>query len=199
MRLAEVEVEGLRLSVPESVYPPELDTALMLRRLRGIDLAGRRVLDLCTGSGALAVAAALLGAREVIATDINPACELAVRLNSERYGVRIEFKLGDLFRPVEGERFNLITINPPYLAEEPRDLASAAWAGGPRGRRIIDRFVLEVGGHLRPGGEALLLQAESNGLSETLELAREVGLRAEPVMSEKVAFDRLWVVRITHP
>jgi len=199
MRWLEVEVEGLRIRVPESVYPPELDTALMLRCLRSAQPAGKRVLDVGTGSGALAVAAALWGASEVVATDVNPLCELAVQVNSQRYGVQVEFRLGDLFQPVRGERFELITFNPPYLAEEPRDLASAAWAGGPRGRRLIDRFVEGVGEHLTPGGAALLLQAESNGLDETLNLARRLGLLVTPVGSQKVAFDRLWVLRISLP
>jgi len=193
-------VEGLRLAVPDTVYPPAEDSALMVRVLGQVDLRGKSVLDIGTGTGVLAIAAALSGARSVVATDINPVSREAVEINSARYGVVIEFRLGDLFEPVIGESFDVVLFNPPYLPEEPNpdDAATLAWAGGlPRGRRLIDRFLAELREHLSPRGVALLLQAENNGLEETLARAAAAGLWAVPCESTRVAFDELWVLEIT--
>lgn len=198
--MREIIVEGLRLIVPDTVYPPAEDSALMVRSLRQLDLRGKIVLDVGTGTGVLAIAAALAGAERVIATDINPSSRMAVEVNSSRYSVVVEFRIGDLFEPVQGETFDVVLFNPPYLPEEPypNDYASLAWAGGlPRGRRLIDRFLAGLREHMNPNGLALLLQTENNGLEETFARASAARLWALPWQSTKVAFDRLWVLKIT--
>lgn len=73
-------------------------TRLCLQLLQRLDLAGRTVLDAGTGSGILAIAAARLGAREVVAVDRDPDALVAARANAQRNGVAevITFRLGDL-------------------------------------------------------------------------------------------------------
>jgi release factor glutamine methyltransferase len=113
-----------------------------------------RVLDLGTGSGICALAAARRAAR-VTAVDINPAavrCLEANALVNELQG-RVDAHHGDLFSPVQGQRFDLVFFNPPFLLGEPRDARDAAW----RGAGVAEAFAAELELHLRPNGMALLL------------------------------------------
>jgi len=118
---------------------------MLIRHLRQARLAaGARVLDLCTGSGVLAIAAAMDGATEVTAVDISRRAVLAVRLNARLNGVSVEARRGDLFGPLGDRRFDLIMSNPPYLPGDigqlPQRGLARAWEGGPSGRVFIERI-----------------------------------------------------------
>ncbi|NPA86422.1 MAG: methyltransferase [Candidatus Diapherotrites archaeon] len=144
----------MRIRVLPGVYPPSEDTFFLASRLEEIPLDGARVLDLGTGSGYLAVLAALRGAR-VTAVDIQPKAILNARLNARLNDVRISTRLSDLFENVRG-RFDVVVFNPPYLSpwEEVND---PAWDGGVP---TILRFLEEVEEYLAPGGRYLLVLEE---------------------------------------
>ncbi len=149
-------------------------------RERGL-ARGAGVLDLFTGSGVLAVAAALEGAREVTAVDLSRRAVLTARLNARRNGVgeRVRTLRGDLFAPLGDRRFDLITANPPYLpgAGAPRG-AARAWEGGSDGRVLVDRLCDGARERLVPGGTLLLMQSSLTGERETLERLAAAGLDA---------------------
>ncbi len=121
------------------------------------------VLDLCTGSGCLAIMAALqFGAAEVDAVDLSPrALEVAARnLALHQLADRIELHEGDLFEPVGQRRYDLIITNPPYVAaaevaafpEEYRHEPQMAHLGGEDGLDLVRRILDRAGAHLNPGG-----------------------------------------------
>jgi release factor glutamine methyltransferase len=147
-------------------------------------LRGARALDLCTGSGALAVAAARGGASEVVAVDVSRRAVAAARLNAALNRVRVRVLRGSLFAPVRGERFDAIVSNPPYLPasreEAPRGL-ERAWEAGPDGRSLLDRIVAESPPHLRPGGVLWLVQSSVCGIGLTLERLTGAGLHPHVV------------------
>jgi release factor glutamine methyltransferase len=145
---------------------------------------GVSVLDLGTGSGHLALVAALAGA-SAVAIDVSRRAVLSVRLNALINGVRVTALRGDLFAPVAGRRFDVIVSNPPYLPQPDvalpqRGLARAIDAG-PRGRAFLDRICAQVGQHLKPGGVLLLVQSSVCGERETIEALSERGLETEVV------------------
>jgi release factor glutamine methyltransferase len=144
-----------------------------------------RVLDLCTGSGLLAVVAARHGAREVVAIDVSRLAVIAARLNGRFNGVKVHAVQGDLFSPVRGQRFDLIVSNPPYLPSDtdelPRRGRSRAWEAGRHGRALIDRICTEVTGHLNPSGVFLLVHSSVCGERETVGALCERGLNASVV------------------
>ncbi len=72
-------------------------------------------LDLCTGSGILAIAAARSGCATVTAVDTSRWAVLVAALNGALNGVRIDSRRGDLYEPLRGRRFDLIVSNPPYV------------------------------------------------------------------------------------
>ena len=135
------------------------------------------MLDLCTGGGSLAILAArVFPNARIEAVDVSPgALEVAAR-NVEEHGLqdRIALKQGDLFAPVEGERFDLILTNPPYvdaaaIAGFPPEYAAEpvlAHAGGADGLDIVRRILREAPKHLTAGGT---LVCEVGGARAALE------------------------------
>ncbi len=111
---------GLDLYVDESVLIPRPETELLcehvLSWLKTSNLASPAVLDLCTGSGALAVAIASHAPTAVVsAADISPAAIDTARKNAHMHNTCIAFYQGDFFHAVEGKEFDLIVCNPPYI------------------------------------------------------------------------------------
>ena len=123
----------------------------------------RRVLDLCTGSGCLAVLAALAFPRTKIdAVDLSAGALALARRNvaSHRLADRIALHRGDLFEPVDGERYDLIISNPPYvdasgmaaLPPEYRHEPRLALAAGDDGLDLVRRILDQAGRHLAKKG-----------------------------------------------
>ncbi len=168
--LGEHEFWGLPLFVDPSVLVPRPDTETVIEVARTL-LADRaapcRALDLCTGSGAIALGLAKeLPAAQVIATDVSAeAVAIAIR-NIERNGFsdRVSVRQGDLFAPVADESFDLIASNPPYIAShiiatlspEVRREPVLALDGGADGLVFYDRILAGAMAHLSPGGALLV-------------------------------------------
>jgi release factor glutamine methyltransferase len=150
---------------------------------------GAAGLDLCTGSGVLAVAAARHGCREVTAVDVSGKAVLAARWNARLNGVRIRSVRGDLFEPVRGRSFDLIVSNPPYVpsptGELPQRGLARAWEAGSDGRVFLDRICAEAGAHLRPGGVMLLVHSSVCGEQATLSALSESGLSARVALRHR--------------
>jgi len=126
----------------------------------------KRVLDLCTGSGCLAILAALAFPRaRVDAVDLSAGALAVARRNvaSHRLGDRITLHRGDLFQPVARQRYDLILSNPPYvdaggmatLPPEYRHEPRMALAAGQDGLDLVRRILAEAPRHLRRGGGLL--------------------------------------------
>ncbi len=175
----------MRLLPLPGVFQPPSDSYMLADQLRrerlGPDVS---VLDLCTGSGHLAIVAALAGA-STVAIDVSRRAILSVRVNALLNGVRVRALRGDLFAPVANRRFDVIVSNPPYLPHPDEDLPHRGLAraidAGPRGRAFIDRICAQVGEHLRPGGVLLLVHSSVCGERETLEALAARGLEADVV------------------
>jgi release factor glutamine methyltransferase len=124
-------------------------------------VAQRRVCEIGTGSGAIALFAARLGAQEIIATETegDALAQATARAFSLEYGDRITFRQGSLWVPLEGERFDLVLANLPHFPAQVLHLPGRlpSWgAGGDDGRRLLDPFLAGLKAHLTPGGYALL-------------------------------------------
>jgi release factor glutamine methyltransferase len=154
----------LELQVDDRVLVPRPETELVVDRALVL-LAGAeapRVLDVGTGSGAIAlsVASELPGAL-VTATDVSDGALEVARSNAERLGIDVEFVHGDLLDGVAGRRFAAILSNPPYITQA--DLPSAdpevrefepqlATVAGPDGREIYQRLLGPARDLLEPEG-----------------------------------------------
>ncbi|MFD8077832.1 HemK2/MTQ2 family protein methyltransferase [Streptomyces sp. NPDC059718] len=171
------------LLCPPGVYHPQDDTLLLedaLKRERLADDA--EVLDLGTGTGALALTAAERGAAQVTAVDASLSAVCATRVNARLNGLRVEVLRGDLTAPVTGRRFDLITANPPYVpsprADPPARGRARAWDAGSDGRALLDRVCSDAPPLLTPGGVLLLVHSGLCGVERTVGRLRRAGLRA---------------------
>lgn len=157
---------GHEFLADERALIPRQDTELLCER--AILRAGRgtpRVLDLCTGGGALAVSIKLNSpGAQVWASDLSAAALSLAAQNARRLGAQVEFLQGDLFAPVEGMRFDLIACNPPYLSaedmqalqKEVRYEPAMALYGGRDGLDFYRRLAEEAPAYLQEGGWLLL-------------------------------------------
>jgi release factor glutamine methyltransferase len=175
----------VKLVTLPGVFSPISDSWMLADALRRETLwEGSRVLDLCTGSGVLAITGAQRGACAT-AVDVSRRAVWTVRINARLNGVRVQALRGRLFEPVRHERFDCIVSNPPYVPSTsdalPRTGARRAWDAGRDGRVLLDRIIDEAPRHLRPGGVVLLTHSTLIGEQETLDRLRAAGLRAEVV------------------
>jgi len=163
--VGEREFYGLRLAVSPAVLVPRPDTEVLVDwALRC--LAGRirpRVLDLGTGSGAIAVSVAHARPDAIVtATDIDAAALEMARANARTHGVALELLHGPWWQPVAGRCFELILSNPPYIAADDPHLPALAHeprhALTPGGDGLDALRVLTAGApaHLAPGGQLLV-------------------------------------------
>lgn len=138
-----VSVLGLDLFVPDTVLDPVAFKTgpCLARAVRAYAQEGSTVLDVGTGSGVVALYAASLGAR-AFATDLNPAAVRATRVNAMLNGLEVDVREGDLFAPFEGQRFDVVTFNPPFFQGapdgHPLDLALKDRPGLPTLRRFAE-------------------------------------------------------------
>ena len=160
------EFWSLPLKVTRDVLIPRPDTETLVSA--ALDLlpdpeTEATVLDLGTGSGAVALAIAQERPRaHLVATDISQAALEIARENADIHGVgdRIRWALGGLFRPVAGQRFDLVVSNPPYVAENqrselPPELAhepEEALFSGEDGTEMLAELIAQVNDALVPGG-----------------------------------------------
>lgn len=189
------EFYSLDFQVQPGVLIPRPDTETLVLEL--IESARQqpapRILDVGTGSGCIAVTAAVhLPAARITAVDLSAEALQTARHNAARHGVeeRIRFLQGDLFEPLksgtapeQGEPFDFIVSNPPYVAEEewkqlPEDIRryepALALRGGKDGLDIIRRLIAEAPQFLAPQGR-LLFELSPEQDSDILALLNEAG------------------------
>jgi release factor glutamine methyltransferase len=168
---------GLDFEISRETLIPKVDTELfvdiVLEELARSPLPSEpRVLELCTGSGCIAVSLVRrLPGASIVATDVSEGALAVARRNVQRYGVgdRIELGLGDMWEPVEalaaGRPFDLILSNPPYIPTKEisgmgRHVAEhephLALDGGTDGLDLHRRILDGATDHLSPGGRLFL-------------------------------------------
>jgi release factor glutamine methyltransferase len=185
------EFYGRSFRVDKRVLVPRPDTEILvevaLERLRGRDLGGH-VVDLCTGSGCVAVTLKLeRPTLTVDATDLSEGAVAVARDNAQRLGAvwNVRFAVGDLFAPLGRPRadYDLVVANPPYIAtaeiptlqpdirdHEPH----LALDGGPDGLVLVRRIAEEAPAWLVPGG-ALAMEIGAGQAAEVEQILRAHG------------------------
>jgi len=190
----------------DGVYPPQHDSQLLIDMLEKTELAqGRRVLDLCTGSGVVAIAAADFGAASVTAFDICPHAVHRSRGNAVQAGVAIDVLEGSCSGALDYAPFDVIVSNPPYVPTPPAGdtevipmTAGPAWAwnAGVDGRMVLDPLCESAAGLLAPGGSMLLVQSTLSGVEKSVNALRATGLDAEVIASQLVPFGPVLSARV---
>lgn len=184
----EREFYGLRFRVDGRVLIPRPDTETLvevaLARTSHVSLSMRQ-LDLCTGSGCVAIAMAKKRpTAKVWASDISAEALAVARDNALRLGAyNVAFVQGDLFAPIGARRFDVVTANPPYIPTAEIETLQAdikdfeprvALDGGADGLDLVRRIVAEAPDHLVPGG-VLAMEIGAGEAPSTQALLEERG------------------------
>jgi len=196
------EFFGRPFRVDPRVLVPRPETELLLEAALAALPAGGRALDLCTGSGCLALSLALErpGAR-VVATDVSEDALAVARENAAALGAVVELASGDLWAAVHGdERFDVVVSNPPYipakelagLSREVRREPCIALDGGEDGLAVLRRIVAGAPARLVPGG-ALCLEMHESHLDALPRLCREAGFASAEARRDLAGLPRLTV------
>lgn len=182
----------------EGVYAPQQDSHLLVESMNQTGLIpGRRVADLCTGSGVVAIGAAEQGAAAVTAFDICPRAVRCARANALAAGVEVEVHLGSWARAIEFGPFDVVVCNPPYVPHGPGDDAEDipahvgpawAWNAGHDGRLVLDPLCTSASDLLDDGGAMLVVQSEFSGVERSLEALRDTGLIAKVIAEQYIPF-----------
>ncbi len=227
--IGHVEFHGLRLNVGKGVLIPRPETELMVEEaIKLIHAAARQqslfgakpaeaqddsrisILDLCTGSGCIALALAHeIGRAAVIGVDSSESALSYARRNAEENWIdNVTYLQGDLFGPLDsGSRFDLIISNPPYIRSGDIDKLQveirkfeplAALDGGEDGLGFYRRIFREAPGFLKDGG-MLILEAGAEQSDDIRQLASEAGFSDFGFIRDYAGIERIFIGRILAP
>lgn len=165
------------------VYQPQADTGLLADALALEDIGPHTdLLEIGTGTGALALHAAHRGAR-VTAVDVSWRAVATARLNAWKLRLPLRVLHGDFATRTAGRSFDVVVSNPPYVPAPGSRLPShgpeRAWDAGFDGRAVIDRICADAPALLRPGGVLLMVHSGMCGAGETLDRLTGEGMTAE--------------------
>jgi release factor glutamine methyltransferase len=193
-------IAGLRLTIRPTVYDPRYyrAPAYFAEFIGGLELSGKIVADLGTGSGLQALAAARAGARRVVAIDVNPNAALTAADNARAngFGNRVLALASNLFTAIApGPHFDVIVANLPFCAAEAWDLADRAWRAGAEYRDIASIFE-QAHERLAPGGVVYLIMSSLSDLAVLGDLIRRAGFRAQIAARRAVFLEALIIYEL---
>ena len=190
-----IRYHGMEFHTCEKVYEPAEDTFLLADNL--LVRQSDKVLEIGTGTGIISIIASKK-TENVIAIDINKYAVECAQKNAKINQTPIDVRLGDLFGPVEDEKFDLILFNTPYLPTDEDEMVNdeleAAWDGGKDGRSVIDRFIKDLSTHLNPRGHVQLVQSSLSNVEETIGKLMEMNFEVTITASERFFFEEVVVL-----
>ncbi|HLC48102.1 MAG TPA: HemK2/MTQ2 family protein methyltransferase [Candidatus Norongarragalinales archaeon] len=198
---------GLNLTIPKSVYFPHEDSFLLADAAKAN--ATGRVLDFGCGSGIAGIYAASSSAvKELVFSDISKAALECAKSNIKRNksfpcgcASKAKFIECDLFANLNGEKFDTILFNPPYLPtskeEKLKGKINAAFDGGIDGRKVVDRFLAQFPKHLEKGGVLLYLDSSVTNSRKTEKWLKEAGFSIKILSSQRFFFEELRVLKVS--
>ncbi len=204
--IGHVEFHGLFIRVGKGVLIPRPETELLVEEvIRTVKSDSRTLLDLCTGTGCIALSLARqFPEAQVYGTDLSKKALEYARKNAETNRVKnVRFVQGSLFGPVKGRTFDIITANPPYirtgeietLQREVRDWEPvAALDGGSDGMDFYRAILASAGSHLNPGG-FIFLELGYDQAEGVKEIARNEGFREITVINDYAGIGRILKAR----
>lgn len=162
-----VKCDSPALQLWKRVFPLHDDESLLLARWAEVE-HGDRVLEIGTGAGIAALKLAAQGADKVIATDINPRVGDYFAFNAELNGLagKVEYVHSDIFAGVDGERFDVIVSNPPFVPVPQEARYFLHSDGGPFGTSVLKRLAAGWRNHMLPGGRLYAMAMSLGSSSE---------------------------------
>jgi release factor glutamine methyltransferase len=191
---------GFRLVIRPTVFHPRwfITSEFFASFIGRLDLSGKRVADVGTGSGILALAAVRAGAAHVTAVDVNPKAALTAAENARANGyddhcVALCSNLLSALAPAA--LFDVIISSPPSFPGEPRDIADRAWHAGPNYRDVAPLFD-QARERLAPGGRVYFLVSSDSDLDLFSALIIKARFRARLVAERSILIESLIIYEL---
>jgi methylase of polypeptide subunit release factors len=191
---------GFRLTVRPTVFHPRffISSERFAGFIDNLDLKGKRVIDVGTGTGILALAAARAGAANVVAADINPnaARNAAENARANGLGERVAGVCSNLLSALAPlPLFDVILSSPPKHAGEPRNLADRGWKAGPAYRDVAALFE-QARQRLKPGGRLYVMVSSDSDLDLFGKLIDKAGFRASLAREYSIFIESLIIYEL---
>ncbi|MBQ9942557.1 MAG: peptide chain release factor N(5)-glutamine methyltransferase [Christensenellaceae bacterium] len=191
---------GMPFAVSRAVLIPRQDTELLAEEaiLKAEAMGAKTGLDICTGSGCVAVSLAKYTAMAVVGSDISPEALAVAKANGKKNGVDVKWRLSDLFADIPG-CYDIITANPPYVTEEEyaglmaevRDYEPKLALTAPNaGLALYEKLIPGANAKLNPGGW-LLCEIGCSQAQAVAELFAAAGYRDVQVKKDLAGLDRV--------
>lgn len=194
------EFMGLKFYVTSDVLCPRQDTEVLVERVLEKITEGAKVLDLCTGSGCIAISIAKLSGASVTATDISEKALAVAEKNARENGIGVHFYKGDLYQALSTEeKYDIIVSNPPYIKTDVIETLEAevkdyepriALDGTADGLAFYRRIIAGAGDYLNPGGQIFFEIGYDQG-AEVSELLADNGFSDISVIKDYGGNDRV--------
>ncbi len=206
-----LEIGSIKIKTSDKVYIPEEDSFLLMKNL--VDVNNKTVLDIGCGTGIQSINALKKGAKLVVGIDINP---LAVKLSLKNARLnncdlkRIFFFESDLFSRMPDilnelsekgyniKDFDVILFNAPYLPtsedEKLNDVLNYSFDGGFDGRKVLDKFIKEVGKYLSNDGIVQIVQSSLTDEGKTYKMLDKYGFKGKKVDSIKFFYEEIQII-----
>ncbi len=188
------------LTIRPTVYDPRYyrAPAYFAEFIGGLDLSGKTVADVGTGSGIQSLAAARAGASSVVAIDVNPNAVVAAATNARANGFEhcVFPVASNLFSAITPEpQFDVIVTNPPFCEGRAWDVADRAWRAGPQYKDIAPLFE-QARRRLTPNGVMYLILSSHSDLEFVGSLIQRAGFKARVISERRVLFETLKIYEL---
>lgn len=188
------------------VYNPAEDTFLLLDALEKeipylLSIQPQFVVEIGSGSGVVVTALAQVFKSICIyfATDINIQACLSTQSTATKNSVLVECLNMDLLTCFKYHSFDVILFNPPYVVTDCREISGKglerAWAGGPRGRTIIDKVLQDLSQLLSPRGICYMVLLKENNPQEVVTYMKKMDFYSQCVLERKILGEHLYVYK----
>ena len=184
----------IRLQVDNSVYEPREDSWLLANEVKQLS-KGKRVLDIGCGTGIQAITAALSGASEVWACDINPKAVECTKKNAKLNKVKIKAFKSDLFKDVPSKKFDLIVFNPPYLPSDGKN-DDIRWSGGYEGMEVILNFFAQASPFISKNGKVLFIFSSHTNQEKLKKTLQQMGFNLKILSKKRMFFEEIYVALV---
>lgn len=198
-RVVREKISGFSFTIRPTVFNPGdfISSKIFAEYIKAIDLTGKTILDMGSGSGIVSIFAASKGAN-CVACDINPVAVRCITENAlqNKFSSLIKVYESDLFESLNNEvgtGFDIIFFNPPYYKGNPRNNFERAFKGGPN-LEVIDRFLLGAKKHLAPNGKVCMLVSTDMDVEEFYSRLKNSGYTYKILHTNKKFFETFYII-----